>query len=99
MNYTKSEQKEDIEAKISTLEKSISNLKKEIEEAKSAIAKNEKAIKSASQTREAENKEFQTIVNDQRAAQTILKKALDRLKLFYKGEGLLQEQRASQTPP
>merc|ERR1719343_1641061 len=99
MNYTKTEEKEDLEAKLASLAKAIEKLEKDIVEAKSNIAKNQEAMKSASQTREAENKEFQTIVADQRAAQTILKKALDRLKLFYKGEGLLQEQRASQTPP
>jgi len=55
---------------------------------------------SASQTREAENKEFQAVVADQRAAQAILQKALGALKSFYDKKALLQQQQGdSQTPP
>merc|ERR1719305_1629002 len=41
-------------------------------------------MKVASEEREAQNKEFQTAVSEQRAAQDVLKKALARLKAFYK---------------
>merc|ERR1740138_1341135 len=100
MNYTKTVEKEDLEAKIESLEEAIAKYNKEIEEAKSKIVSNEKAMKSASQTREAENKEFQSVVADQRAAQTILKKVLAALKSFYDKKALLQQQQgASQTPP
>merc|ERR1719335_692465 len=52
----------------------------------------------ASQLREEENKDFQVEVNDQRATQAILQKALDRLKSFYdaKAAALLQQ---GQEPP
>ena len=40
-------------------------------------------MKKAGEVREAENAEFQVTVNDQRATQVILKKALDKLKSFY----------------
>merc|ERR1719229_515365 len=100
MNYTKTEEKEDLEAKIESLEEAIKAYEKEIEEAKAKIAENEKAMKSASQTRESENKEFQTIVADQRASQAILKKALGALKSFYDKKALLQQKQGSvQTPP
>merc|ERR1740138_533483 len=94
MNYTKTEEKEDLEAKIESLEDAIKAYEKEIQEAQAKIAENKKAMLSASQTREAENKEFQTVVADQRAAQAILKKALGALKSFYDKKALLQ-----QTPP
>merc|ERR1719420_1504237 len=42
-------------------------------------------MKVASEEREAENKEFQTAVTEQRAAQDVLSKALARLEVFYKG--------------
>merc|ERR1719305_1980747 len=52
----------------------------------------------ASQLREGANKEFQVTIQDQRATQAILKKALDRLKSFYdkKAAALVQE---GQEPP
>merc|ERR1740121_3530953 len=100
MNYTKTEEKEDLEAKIESLEDAIKAYEKEIDEAQAKIADNKKAMLSASQTREAENKEFQTVVADQRAAQAILKKALGALKSFYDKKALLQQKQGdSQTPP
>merc|ERR1719263_1557846 len=54
---------------------------------------NKKEMMRASQIREAENKEFQTCVQDQRATQAILKKAVDKLKSFY---GFIQ---TKQEPP
>merc|ERR1719266_1006108 len=63
-------------------------LAKEIKEAKEQMATAQAEIKKATQAREAENAEFQTTVADQRATQTILKKALTRLADFYKkGKG------------
>jgi hypothetical protein len=100
INYTKTEEKEDLEAKIESLEDAIKAYEKEIQEAQAKIADNKKAMLSASQTREAENKEFQTVVADQRAAQAILKKALGALKSFYDKKALLQQKQGdSQTPP
>jgi len=86
--YTKNEEKNDLEATIEKLEALLETLAKEIKEAKAQIAETEVEVKKASEAREAENAEFQTTVADQRATQTILKKALTRLEDFYKkGKG------------
>eukprot|EP00747_Dinoflagellata_sp_TGD_P136806 gnl/TRDRNA2_/TRDRNA2_175597_c0_seq63.p1 gnl/TRDRNA2_/TRDRNA2_175597_c0~~gnl/TRDRNA2_/TRDRNA2_175597_c0_seq63.p1 ORF type:complete len:368 (-),score=151.77 gnl/TRDRNA2_/TRDRNA2_175597_c0_seq63:78-1118(-) len=95
--FTKTKEKEDLEGKMDQLGKTIKQLTKEIAEAKKQIADTEVAIKKASETREEENAEYQTVVADQRATQTILKKALKRLEAFYKkaaAASLVQ-----QTPP
>eukprot|EP00427_Karlodinium_veneficum_P013510 CAMPEP_0169071120 /NCGR_PEP_ID=MMETSP1015-20121227/5489_1 /TAXON_ID=342587 /ORGANISM="Karlodinium micrum, Strain CCMP2283" /LENGTH=768 /DNA_ID=CAMNT_0009130183 /DNA_START=86 /DNA_END=2392 /DNA_ORIENTATION=+ len=97
--YEKTEQKEDLEALIEKLTKLIKKLGEEIADAQAQIADTEVAIKKASQVREGENAEFQTVVADQRATQDILTKALLRLKDFYKkakGGALVQ---TAQTPP
>lgn len=52
-------------------------------QAKKQIAETEVEIKKSSQSREAENAEFQRVVADQRATQSILAKALQKLKDFY----------------
>jgi len=98
--YEKNEQKQDLEANIAKLAKVIQKLSEEIAANKQQIAETETAILKASQTREAENAEFQTVVADQRATQDILSKALGKLKAFYKsaaGGSLLQK--SSQEPP
>jgi len=82
--FGKNEEKNDLEAKIEKLETLIEKLGKEIKEAKTQIAETEVEVKKASEAREEENAEFQTTVADQRATQTILKKALLRLEDFYK---------------
>merc|ERR1719263_2065399 len=83
--YEKTEQKEDLEATIAKLTKLIKKLTDEIAAANAQIAETETAILKASQVREGENAEFQTTVADQRATQDILRKALAKLKAFYKG--------------
>merc|ERR1719375_741077 len=94
--YTKTEEKEDLERKMDQLTTLKERLTKEIEEAKTTIANTEIEIKKASEAREKENAEYQTVIADQRATQTILKKALAKLEGFYKKKALLQE---GQTPP
>merc|ERR1719375_288092 len=89
--YTKTEEKEDLERKMEQLTTLKERLTKEIEEAKTTIADTEIEIKKAGETREKENAEFQTTVADQRATQSILKKALAKLESFYKKKALLQE--------
>merc|ERR1740117_16250 len=74
----------------------MERLTKEIEEAKATIANTETEIKKASEAREKENAEYQTVIAEQRATQTILKKALAKLEGFYKKKALLQQ---AQTPP
>merc|ERR1712241_364330 len=86
--FAKNEEKDDLEAKIEKLETLIEKLAKEIKEAKTQITETEVEVKKASEAREEENAEFQTTVADQRATQTILKKALTRLEDYYvKGKG------------
>merc|ERR1719456_737315 len=97
MTYKKTEEKEDLEAKIEELAALMKKLAEEIEEAKERIAEAKENRKQASQDREAENKEYQQVVADQRATQEILAKALARLELFYKKKSLLQK--GAQTPP
>jgi hypothetical protein len=99
--YDNTEQKEDLEAKMDELAALIKKLGEEIADAQSQIAETQLGVKKASQTREEQNAEFQTTVSDQRATQTILTKALDRLKAFYKkaeggGAAFMQQ---GQTPP
>jgi len=95
--YAKTEIKEDLEATIEKLEKLLATVGDEIAAAKADIAATEVAIKQASQAREAENADYQTVVADQRATQEILKKALDKLNTFYKKALLIQS--AKQEPP
>jgi len=97
--YETTEEKEDLEALIAKLTKLVKKLADEVAAANGQIADTETAILKASQVREGENAEFQTVVADQRATQTILTKALEKLQAFYKkakGGALLQ---AAQTPP
>lgn len=99
--YENTEQKEDLEAKMDELAALIKKLGDEIADAQKQIAETQLGVKKASQTREEQNAEFQSTVSDQRATQTILTKALDRLKAFYKkaeGGGAAFEQQG-QTPP
>jgi len=95
--YEKTEEKEDLEALIAKLAKLMKKLAEEIADANAQIAETETAILKASQVREGENAEFQTVVADQRATQDILTKALGKLKAFYKSA--LLQQKASQEPP
>merc|ERR1719198_1716622 len=98
--YESTEQKEDLEALIAKLTKLIKTLGEEIASANAQIADTETAILKASQVREGENAEFQTVVADQRATQDILTKALGKLKEFYKTEkGGALLQKAAQEPP
>merc|ERR1719321_1923610 len=94
--YENTEQKEDLEALIEKLTKLIKKLGEEIAAANAQIAETETAILKASQVREGENAEFQSVVADQRATQDILNKALGKLKAFYKSALL---QKAAQEPP
>jgi chaperonin cofactor prefoldin len=89
----KHELKADLEQKIEDLSSSISTLTDEIAALKAEVAQTNVEMKAASQQREAENKDFQTTVADQKATQAILTKAIERMKAFY---GFLQ---TGQTQP
>merc|ERR1719263_1368715 len=75
-------------AKIADLKKTIETLSTDIAASKKAVADAMDAMKRASETREAENADFQTTVNDHRVMSIILTKALDRMKQVY---ALLQQ--------
>merc|ERR1719160_1182704 len=89
----KTDLKADLEQKIDDLTSTITTLTDEIAALNALVAQTNVEMKAASQTREVENKDFQVTVADQKATQTILKKAKDRMKAFY---GFLQ---TKQTPP
>mmetsp|Transcript_117870 Transcript_117870/g.340720 ORF Transcript_117870/g.340720 Transcript_117870/m.340720 type:complete len:786 (+) Transcript_117870:92-2449(+) len=99
--YKKSELKKDLEARMDELESLMARLAEEIQSHKDQLATTQVEIKKAGQQREAENSDFQQVVADQRAMQTILQKALAKLKDFYEKKigdktALVQ---ASQEPP
>merc|ERR1719265_1044014 len=83
--------KTDLETSISDLTTKIDDLKDAISSLTGEVASNKKEMMKASQIREAQNKEFQTCVSDQRATQAILAKAVDKLKSFY---GFIQTKQA-----
>merc|ERR1719359_1451410 len=77
------DEKNDLEASIANLEANIDTLSKDIDQLDAGIKEAQVQVKRASEDRELENQEFQQTVADQRAAQVILTKALDRLKVVY----------------
>merc|ERR1719453_1563711 len=83
------EQKSNLETKMADLTKNIEQLTKDIDASKASVAEMMKQMKRASETREAENADFQTTVSDHRVMSMILTKALDRMKQVY---ALLQQQ-------
>merc|ERR1719420_1132121 len=89
----KTDTKEDLDTQIDDLTQKVETLTADITMLSSEIAASNVEMKRAGENREAENKDFQVTVMDQKATQTILKKALERLKAFY---ALNQ---VKQTPP
>jgi len=87
----KYEEKEDLDAKVSSLSTATERLTEEIKAAEAEIAETHVEIQRASENRQKANSEFQMVVSDQRATQEILAKAMDKLKGFYsKKASLLQ---------
>merc|ERR1719487_2223794 len=82
------DKKDSLTAQIADLEKTIEKLSKDIDASKAAVAEMKNQMKRASETREAENADFQVTVNDHRVMSMILTKALDRMKQVY---ALLQQ--------
>merc|ERR1719263_1994099 len=82
------DQKDSLTAKMEDLTKTIEKLTKDIAASKKAVAEAMDQMKRASETREAENADFQTTVSDHRVMSIILTKALDRMKQVY---ALLQQ--------
>jgi len=97
----KSNEIKDLEGLIAKSEATMKTLDEEMAALKDSIKEMQKQMAKASEDRELENKDFQTVVADQRATQDILKKALKRLESFYK-KALLQarqEPGAAVPPP
>merc|ERR1719159_721444 len=74
---------EQLDAKIATLTAEIEELAKSIAALQAEIAEMQVQLKRAGEDRELENKDFQTVVADQRATQQLLENALNVLKGFY----------------
>merc|ERR1719375_1559559 len=74
------DKKESLQAQMADLNKHIEKLTKDIDASKAAVKEMMNQMKRASETREAENADFQTTVSDHRVMSMILTKALDRMK-------------------
>merc|ERR1719456_624303 len=83
---------EDYKSTIDALTTAIEGLNAELDELATQL-------KRAGEDREAENKEFQKTVAEQRGTQKILKKALEVLEGFYKKAALAQESAGAPPPP
>merc|ERR1719335_1768737 len=70
-------------AKIEDLNTTTATLTKDIEMKTDEIAEMQTQMKRSSEDREAANADYQQTVMDQRITQTILQKALDRMKMVY----------------
>merc|ERR1719218_425600 len=92
------DEKSDLEASIADLGSTIETLTSDLANLKAEIQEMNVQVKRASEDREAENKEFQQTVADQRATQQILQKALDRLNAFYAERSLLQVKKDDPVP-
>jgi len=93
----KEAEKQDLLALIEDLQLQIKTLTSEIDTLKSEIAELNLNMVRGGQDREKENKEFQLVVADQRAAQKLLTAALDILKGFYEKQAALVQD--GQAPP
>lgn len=90
--YTTEQELGDLQDKAKTIEENIEKLTTRIAAAKDEIARAEVELKRAGEARHEENEAFQEEVNDQRAMQNILRKAIDRMRQVYKQAGLLQRE-------
>jgi hypothetical protein len=97
----KEREKQDFIAKIEDEELTISTLSKEIDALKAEIAEMQVELKRAGEDREKQNKEFQTVVADQRETQKLLQTALGVLKEVYasKSTSLIQATRQEPAGP
>jgi hypothetical protein len=73
----------DLTTKINDLTSSIDTLSKEIAALKAEILETTIELQRSAELRVKQNKEYQSAIADQKATQSILKKALDRLGKFY----------------
>jgi len=94
----KTDMREDLNHKIATLESLSVELTEAIASLNAQVAESQIEMKRASENREKQNHEFQTTVEEQRTAQTILQRALDRLKSFYDKKAAALVQANAQEP-
>merc|ERR1719453_1586240 len=94
--------KKKLEEKKLELENSIETLTSDIQGLNDEVASLEQAMKKAGEERKAENAVFQKAVTDQRATTAILKKASERLAMYYNAKAkstLLQQRNGKYEPP
>jgi len=90
--------KGDLNAAIEDLNNKIDNLNKEIDTLNAEIADAQIQIKRAGEDREAENRDFQATVTDQRETQKVLQRALSVLQAVYQA-ALVQMKQGPPPPP
>merc|ERR1719382_873996 len=88
----------DVLAEIASLDATIKTLTKEIEELQAEVAEMEAQLKAASKARDAENKDYQQTIADQKETQKLLKAALEVLAGFYGKGTTALAQRGAQEP-
>jgi hypothetical protein len=84
--------KGDLDTKIADLTSEIAELTEALAALNAEVTSTQVEMKKATAIRAEENKDFQMTIQDQRATQAILEKALGRLKEFYEKKALLQEE-------
>jgi len=89
------EKKDSLTTRIADLEKNIETLGANIETTTQEIADTQNQMGRRSQTREAENGDYQATVQEQRLTQMILQKAIDRMAQVY---AMLQARRQPGAP-
>jgi len=77
------DKKDGLTSKIADLEQSVKSFTAEIESSTAAIAEMQVQMKKRSESREAENADYQQTVTDQRLTQMILQKVIDRMSQVY----------------
>merc|ERR1719207_227631 len=94
----KADAKAYLEAKIGQLESDIADLTASIKALSDEVTSTQVEMMKASKNRKAENDQFQMVIQDQRATQAILEKAVARLGAFYNKKALLQEEAKEDQP-
>jgi len=95
---TKQRDKSDLDALIEEQTQKIDALQKEIDTLNAEIADAQIQIKRAGEDREAENRDFQTTVTDQRETQRILGKAMAVMQAVY-SKAMIQTHQGPPPPP
>jgi hypothetical protein len=97
----KADAKADLDAKIASLESEIADLTGDLKALNDSTFNAQVQMQKATANRAAENKDFTETIQDQRATQAILEKAVGRLKEFYdkKAAALVQEGQPGEALP